>query len=203
MKYLRSEAGTIIECEEPRYSKLIAKGYFEITEYDAHLLLFDKISHRLGAKFANYNQCDIASEVYLFMLTKYQADGDFAKDKTFADNGRIWWSVATKRAYWIIREYNRFRKHHVLYDEIPEDSMMEDTFEIEHTANVDAITAYIYALANSKKSSEQQLGLFGIAKLNGLNDAQVCDILEVGMPRLFEIKRALKLRIRNFIGENL
>ena len=203
MRFVRSEGGTIVECDDCKFQRLLAKGYKEITEYEAHLLLFEKICHRLGAKFSNYNQCDIPSELFLFLFTQYKNNGDYAKNKPFEDNVRIWWSVATKRVCYIIREYNRFRKHHPLFDELPEDSLVEDSFDIEHNAKVDGIKAYIYALTESKKSSEQQLGLFGIAKLNGLSDQQVCEVLEIGMPRFFELKRALKKKIRNYMGENL
>lgn len=203
MKYVRSVAGTILECDTVSVDKWIAKGYTEITEEDAYLLLFDKICHRLGAKFVNYNRIDIASELYVWLLDKYQKDGNYAKDKTFADNSRIWWSVATKRAYWLIREYRRRLKREELVNEIPEESLTSDYFEIEHIAGVEAIKEYIHTLAKSKKSNEQQLGIFGIAKINGLTDEQVCEILEIGKPRFFEIKRALRNKLRNFIGENL
>lgn len=203
MKLIRTQDGAIIECTDNNVQKLLDKGGVELSELDAHLLLFDKICHRLGAKFANYNHIDIASELYLWLLTKYQKCGDYAKDKSFTDNTRIWWSVATKHAYWIIREYHRQLKYEELVDEIPEDSLTSDYFEIEHTAGVTAITEYIDSLLHSPKSNEQQLGLFGIAKLNGLTDDQVCELLEIGKPRFFEIKRALKVRLRNFIGDNL
>lgn len=201
--FVRSVGGTIAECDSTNIQKLLDKGYYEITEHEAYLLLFDKICHKLGAKFVNYNRIDIANELYLWLLTKYQKDGNYAKDKSFDDNSRIWWSVATKRAYWMIREYRRRLKHEELVDEFPEESLISDYFEIEHTAGVEAITEYIYELAKSSKSSEQQLGIFGIAKLNNLTDDQVCELLEIGKPRFFEIKRALRNKLRNFIGDNL
>lgn len=200
MKYAKSTDGAIIECAD---DAKLDPHWIQISKYDAHLLLFDKICHRLGAKFANYNHIDIASEIYLWLIEKYNKDGDYAKDKTFADNTRIWWSVATKRAYWIIREYRRRLKYEEFVDEIPEDAVISDYFEIEHIAGTTAITEYIYELAKSVKFSDQQLGLFGIAKLNGLTDDQVCTILEIGKPRFFEIKRALKTKLKQFIGDNL
>ena len=58
-------------------------------------------------------------------------------------------------------------------------------------------------MIESKKSNEQQLGMLGYAKLNGLTDEQVCEVLEIRQSRLYELKRALKQRLNNFIGDNL
>jgi hypothetical protein len=157
----------------------------------------------MGAKYANYNHIDLASELLLWLLTRYREYGNYAKDKGFADNERIWWSVANKRANWIIREWRRKHRQEDLYDDIPEDSLTSDYFEIEHTAGVDAIKEYIDGLMSSKKPSEQQLGILAYAKLNGLTDEQVCDVLEIKQTRLYELKRALKRKLNNFIGENL
>jgi hypothetical protein len=55
----------------------------------------------------------------------------------------------------------------------------------------------------SEKSNEQQLGILGYAKINGLTDEQVCEVLDIKMGRLYELKRALKRRLNNYIGENL
>lgn len=203
MKYARSPGGTIIECRDDELHKYISKSYTEMTETEAYMFLFDKICHRIGAKYANYNHIDLASELLLWLLTKYKNDGNYAKDKGFADNERIWWSMASKRANYIIREWRRKHKHEELYEDIPEDSLMSDYFEIEHTAGVEAIRHYIQSLIESKKSNEQQLGMLGYAKLNGLTDEQVCEVLEIRQSRLYELKRALKQRLNNFIGENL
>lgn len=201
MKYLRSIGGTIVECKDSETYKY--KGYIEMTKDEAYMFLFDKISHRLGAKYANYNHIDIGSELLLWLLTRYKTNGNYAAEKSFDDNSRIWWSVANKRANWIIREYRRKHKHEELYDEIPEDALTCEDFEIEHTASVEAIMEYINTLMKSEKSNEQQLGILGYAKINGLTDEQVCDVLEVKMGRLYELKRALKRRLNNYIGENL
>lgn len=203
MKYMRSPGGSIIECKDTDIHKYISKSYTEMTEYDAYMFLFDKICHRIGAKYSNYNRIDLASELLLWLITRYKTHGNYAKDKGYADNERIWWSIATKRANWIIREWRRKHRNEDLYDEIPEDSLVSDYFEIEHTAGVEAIKDYIQSLIESKKPNEQQLGILGYAKLNGLTDEQVCDILEIQQSRLYELKRALKRKINNFIGENL
>lgn len=203
MKYARSPGGTIIECPDDELTKYISIGYTEMSENDAHIFLFDKICHRIGAKYANYNHIDLCSELLLWLLTQYKNHGNYAKDKSFADNERIWWSVATKRANWIIREWRRKHRKEELYDEIPEDALMSDYFEIEHTAGVTAIIEFIENLMRSKKPSEQQIGIYGYAKINGLTDEQACDVLEIQQSRLYEIKRALKRRLNNYIGENL
>lgn len=203
MRYVRSPGGTIVECSDNDIDKYISKSYTEMTEHEAYAFLFDKICHRMGAKYANYNHIDLASELLLWLLTRYREYGNYAKDKGFADNERIWWSVANKRANWIIREWRRKHRQEDLYDDIPEDSLTSDYFEIEHTAGVDAIKEYIDGLMSSKKPSEQQLGILAYAKLNGLTDEQVCEVLEIKQTRLYELKRALKRKLNNFIGENL
>ena len=149
MKYLRSIGGTIVECADDEIYKY--NGYIEMTKDDAYMFLFYKISHRLGAKYANYNHIDIGSELLLWLMTKYKTEGNYAPNKPFDDNSRIWWSVASKRANWIIREYRRKHKYEELYDEIPEDALTCEDFGIEHTAGVEAITEYIQSLMSSEK----------------------------------------------------
>ena len=200
MRYVRSDNGTIVESED--IQEYLDKGYWEISKDDAYLLLFDKISHRLGAKFSNYGQLDLCSELYLWLLRQYKAKGEYRKDKTFADNERMYYSVATKRCYWYIREYKKLVAREVLLSEA-DSSIFEETFEFEERAGVDAIIAYIYTLANSNKYSDKQLGLYALSKLSGASDEEICDILEIGKPRFFELKRALKTKIYKFIEENL
>ena len=200
MKYARSESGTIIEADDIQW--YIEKGYWEISKDDAYLLLFDKISHRLAAKFRNYGNLDLYSELYVYLLTYYKKNGEYCPDKSFADNERMFYSTATKQCYYHIREYKKLIKREALLLDICEDEFKCD-FDFELDAGARAIIAYIYELANSNKYSDKQLGLYALSKLGGASDAEICEILEIGKPRFFELKRALKQKIHNFIGENL
>lgn len=200
MKYARSENGTIVEAED--IQEYLNKGYWEISKDDAYKFLFEKISNRLAAKFYNYRNLDLCGEVYIYLLSYYKANGEYCPDKSFADNERMFYSTATKRCFYHIREYKKLVARETLLLDVCEDEFKRD-FDFELDAGAKAIIEYIYTLANSSKYSDKQLGLYALSKLGGASDAEICEILEIGKPRFFELKRALKQKIYNFIGENL
>lgn len=183
----------------------------EVTQDEAYLKLFENISRFMDKKFDNYKHLDIMQECFYMMLKRYRDKGLFAPDKPFIDNKRIWWNFARKSCLYIIR---RFSDKHL--DDIDiwsiEDNETDtslclgkcDDYKIgEHTAGVMEIKETLEKLCLSPQYVDQQLGLFAKCKLNGLSDNEACKILEIKMPRLYEIKRLLKeylnLRFGNLI----
>lgn len=200
MKYARSENGTIVEAED--IQEYLDKGYWEISKDEAYKFLFEKISNRLAAKFYNYSHLDLSSELYIYLLSYYRENGEYCPDKSFADNERMFYSTATKRCCWHIREYKKLVAKETLLSDVCENEFKKD-FDFELDAGARAIIEYIYTLAQSKKYSDKQLGLYALSKIGGASDDEICEILEIGKPRFFELKRALKRKIYNFIEENL
>lgn len=183
----------------------------EIDEETAYLRTFIRISETMKKRFANYKNLDIMQECYYMLLKRYRYKGVFAPDKSFQDNVRIWWNFAKKSCLYIIRQYTDKHLDNIDIWDI-EDNETDtklclgkcDEYHIgEHTAAVKEIIDCIEKLCISPKYVDQQLGLYAKCKLQGLNDQQSCIILEIGMPRLYEIKRLLKeylnLRFNNLI----
>ena len=183
----------------------------EISQDEAYIKLFEHISKTMERKFINYKHLDIMQECFYMLLKRYRYKGLFAPDKSFLDNSRIWWNFARKSCLYIIR---RFSDKHL--DDIDiwdiEDNETDaslrlgkcDEYKIgEHTAGVTEIVEALDKLCLSKHYVDQQLGIFAKCKLKGLSDAEACIILEIKMPRLYEIKRLLKeylkLRFGNLI----
>jgi hypothetical protein len=172
----------------------------EITEDEAYLRTFVRISKTMEKRFMNYRNLDIMQECYYMMLKRYRYKGLFAPDKPFQDNVRIWWNFAKKSCLYIIRQYTDKHLDNIDIWDI-EDNETDtklclgkcDEYEIgEHTAGVNDIMECIDKLCNSRLYVDQQLGIYAKCKLQGLTDQQSCIILEIGMPRLYEIRRLLK-----------
>lgn len=215
MAYIKLINGKIIECQESEIDKVMLENKKAeiISEEDAHILLFIKISNKLAAKFANYkNLIDIGQDIFYMLFKVYREKGNYAKDKSFADNARIWWNIGRKNCYYLIRKYKCKTKKEDLtnFDEFidsekPQFVIMgkNDNYEFEHLSLCNAIIEYIHELAHSDKYADQQMGLFGIAKLNGLSDQQAGTVLEVGRERIYEIRRSLKQKLYKKFGDAL
>lgn len=205
MQYLKTSVGRIIECQDDEVEDWLFKypNTEIITKDDAYIFLFIKISYRMGAKFSNYNHIDLQSDLLYMLLKKYKQKGLFAPDKSFDDNARIWWSVAKKTCYYLIREHKRKVRFEDLTDTFPENSLISDYYEIEHLDICKAIIEYISKLCASDIYAEQQMGLYGYIKLKNMTDKHASVILEVGMPRIYEIKKALKARLLKEFGDLL
>lgn len=215
MAYIKLINGKIIECQDSEIDSLLSENKKAeiISEEDAHILLFIKIGNRLAAKFSNYEHLiDISQDIFYMLFKTYKEKGDYAKDKSFADNARIWWSIGQKDCYYLIRKYKNKTKNEDLtnFDEFIDSeeprfvmASKNDFYEFEHLSVCNCIIEYINELAHSDKYADQQMGLFGIAKLNNLSDQQAGTILEVGMERIYEIRRALKTKIYKKFGDVL
>ena len=93
MAYIKLINGKIIECQDSEIDSLLSENKKAeiISEEDAHILLFIKIGNRLAAKFSNYEHLiDISQDIFYMLFKTYKEKGDYAKDKSFADNARIW-----------------------------------------------------------------------------------------------------------------
>ena len=183
----------------------------EISEDEAYLKTFTRISKTMEKRFSNYRNLDIMQECFYMMLKRYRYKGLFAPDKSFTDNVRIWWNFAKKSCLYIIRQYTDKHLDNIDIWDIEDNETDSklclgkcDEYQIgEHAAGVKEIMDCIDKLCVSPKYADQQLGLYAKCKLKGLTDQQTCLILEVGMPRIYEIKRLLKeylnLRFNNLI----
>ena len=176
----------------------------EVSKDDAYKYLFIRISKAMANKFSNYRNIDIMSECYYMLLKRYTEKGLFAEDKSFLDNERIWWSIAKKSCLYLLRQFRNdpFVKSidvWSLEDNETDTSKWlgkSDRYDGCEMLDANFIRNYIHNLCYSESKSERQLGLFGECKINGLTDEQTCSVLEVGMPRLYEIRRALKEHLK-------
>lgn len=193
----------VYECVDSFELESILLQYPEdiiVTQDEAYLKLFMKISKVMEHKFSNYKQIDVARECLCMMIDRYRNKGLFAPDKPFADNERMWWSYAKKSCLYIIRKYrtdpfNRDRDTWDIEDNESDTAVKlgrPDDYEIEHSQLCNQILAEVNKLMISSRYYEQQLGLFAKCKLEGLDNEQTCKILNIGMPRLYEIQRELK-----------
>lgn len=176
----------------------------EVSRDDAYKYLFIRISKAMGKKFSNYKNIDIMSECYYMLLKRYTEKGLYAENKSFLDNERIWWSVAKKSCLYLLRQFRNdpFVKSidvWSLEDNETDTSLWLGIFDKYigcENADLKNMIDYLHKLCYSPHKSDRQLGLYSECKLNGLNDKQTCLILEVGMPRLYEIRRALKEHLK-------
>lgn len=205
MQYLKTSTGRLIECQDEDIDDWLFKypDIETITQDEAYTFLFIKISYRMGAKFSNYNHIDLQQDLLYSLLKRYKQKGLFAPDKSFDDNARIWWSVAKKTCYYLIREHKRKVKLEDLTDTFSENLLTSDYYEIEHTDMCRAIKARILELCKSDSYAEQQMGLYGYMKLKKLTDQHVSTILKVGMPRVYEIRKSLKTKLLKEFGDLL
>lgn len=205
MKYIKLQNGKIIECADENYQKILLENENseELSKDDAYAFLFVKISNKMANQFSNYNYIDIASELFYILLRIYKEHGNYAKDKSFDDNARIWWSIARKNCFYIIRRYKAYTRLEDLTDYIPEDAKICETYEIESLATCKTILDYIEQLIDSDKVTEQNMGLYARYKIKGLTDDAIAIALNIGMSRLYEIKRSVKRRLINKFGDLL
>ena len=215
MAYVKLINGKIIECKDSEVGAYLCENMHakEISEDDAYILLFIKIGNCLASKFSNYsNLIDISQDIFYMLFKTYKEKGVYAKDKSYYDNCRIWWSIAKKDCYYLIRRYKLKTRDEDLtnFEEFIDSDeprftivAKNDFYEFEHLSTCDSIVSFIEQLAKSTKYSEYQMGIFGMAKLNGLTDKQAAEILEIGMERIYEIRRALKTKIHNKFGDIL
>ena len=156
----------------------------------------------------------------LALLRIYKEHGNYAKDKSFDDNARIWWSIARKNCFYIIRRYKAYTRLEDLTDYMKEvgirvkylhsdidtleraeiiRNMRLDQFDVLVGINLD----YIEQLIDSDKVTEQNMGLYARYKIKGLTDDTIAIALNIGMSRLYEIKRSVKRRLINKFGDLL
>ena len=213
MKYLWSAVtGKVYQCtdEDIDIIKSEHPEDVEVSENDAYMLLFYKISQHMGKKFSNYKNADIQSEVLMMMIKRYKEKGLYAPDKTFLDNERIWWVYARKSCYWLIRQFKKLKSRTEDIDSLENiDGMCSDKllqeqyFGFEHDSVVKDIEKYLNDLAHSCVYSEMQMGIYALSKLGGLSDEDIMDILGVKHGRIREIKTELKETIKNRFGDIL
>ena len=174
----------------------------EVTEEQAYLTLFVRISKIMEIKFSNYRNIDINQECYLALLKRYREQGVFAKDKPFKDNERIFYWFAKKMCFYFIREYKDIVSDIDVWtiEENETDSNQVVGIEDEHTCENDSMCSEIRKvlenLCISKDKADQQLGWYAKGKLNGLTDDQVGLLLDIGMPRIYELRRELRTYLR-------
>jgi hypothetical protein len=176
----------------------------EVSKDDAYKYLFIRISRVMSKKFSNYKNIDIMSECYYMLLKRYTEKGLYAPNKSFLDNERIWWSFAKKSCLYLLRQFRNdpFVKSidvWSLEENETDTSLWLGTFDRYsgcENYDLNVMIDYIRKMCHSPHKSDRQLGLYGECKLNGLTDEQACIILEVGMPRLYEIRRALREHLK-------
>lgn len=203
MKYLKLINGKVIEAENIDALLIKYTDSVEVTKDEAYMFLFEKISHRMGAQFSNYNHIDIASEVYYMLLKTYKTSGLYAPDKPYEDNCRIWWSIAKKDCLYIIKKYKNKTKLEDLVEDIPENSMIKSDYDIEGLSVCAEIIKYMKKLSNSDNNTEQNMGFYGLFRLKGLSDKKIAEIFELSIPRVYEIRRSLKNRLYRVFKEVL
>lgn len=197
------------ETEEALKDRIKLHNDLEITREDAFLKLFHRISKSMTRKFGNYSQLELGGEVYIIMLSRFREKGTFAPDKPFLDNEKMWWSFAKKTCFYIIRK-NKKKLNTVSYDalDIQDDYkwFLVDEDKSDNVSGIDATKAickFLNKLLYSEVNSEYQMGLFAACKLKGLSDKETCEIMQVGIARIREIKRQLKESINLRFGECL
>lgn len=210
MRYLWSpESGKVYACKDIEFDDIQAQypEDQEVTERNAYMLLFFRISKYMGNKFSNYKNADIQGEVLMMMVKRYTEKGLFAPDKSFLDNERIWWNYARKSCYWLIRQFKKLKTKTEDIDNTDNlDNMTNDRLlyevssDAEHDAGVAMITEYLNKLARSKVYTEMQLGIYAVSKLGGLTDEDIMDILNIKMSRIKEIKRDLRDHLKLRLG---
>lgn len=171
-----------------------------VTKDEAYAKLFMRISKAMNSKFSNYRHLDIGAECLCMMFNRYRIKGIFAPDKPYVDNERMWWKYAKQSCLYLIRKYKKdpFNNNRDTWD--IEDNESDTSLKVgrwddhaqEHTDACNEILAEVNKLMTSTRYYEQQLGLFAKCKIEGLTNEQTCEILEIGMPRLYEIQRELK-----------
>lgn len=177
---------------------------------DAVMHLFDKISDFMERKFSNYYNADIKQECFLMMLCRYRNKGIFAKDKPWLDNEKMWWSFAKKSCLYIIREFKQMVSDTDIFDiedtkyDLDPNLMVSEKYNIgESDAFVKDLYTTIYRLYNSKDLGEERMGQFAMCKAQGMTDKESANYMGISMPRIYEIKKALKnyfnLRFGNVI----
>ena len=212
-RYLYSKANNNVYAyydeDEFNLTKIQYPNDVEVTEETAYLTMFEKICKTMAKRFSNYNQLDIMQECYYMMLKRYREKGLFAPDKQFIDNVRIWWNFAKKSCLYIIRRFSDKHLNDIDIWDI-EDNETDtslclgkcDEYNIgEHEAGVQDILDTIDRLSVSSVYADQQLGIYAKCKLNGLSDTDACMVLEIKMPRLYEIKRQLKEYLNSRFGK--
>lgn len=175
----------------------------EVNQDEAYIRLFNRISHSMGLRYNNYKNMDICEDVQLMMIERYHKKGLFAPEKPFVDNAKMWWSYANKSCLYLIRCYNKHSEKETPSDVYAIEKPSETFFEVEHTSLCDDIKDYLSELAISNNKGEQQMGLYAMCKLNGLDSDSICQVLGVSIYRVREIKSALKKAIQKRFGEDL
>ena len=192
MRYLYStNTGKIYTCDDSEINDLLERHPedTEVTERNAYMLLFFRISQVMGKKFSNYRNADIQSEVLMMMIKRYQERGVYAPDKPFKDNERIWWSFAKKSCYFLIRQFKRHISKSESIDNLENmDNMCynplayEEALDFEGSSLCAEMQEYFQQLTHSKVYSEMQLGVYAVSNLGGLTDNDIMDILGVQVP---------------------
>jgi hypothetical protein len=210
MKYLYSTStGKVYACEDSDFEDIICQHPedTEVSERDAYMLLFFRISQHMGKKFSNYKNADIQGEVLMMMLNRYRTKGLYAPDKSFKDNERIWWSYAKKSCYFLIRQFKRKISKSESIDNMENmDNMCasqllyEERLDFEGLSVCDDMMRFFEKLSKSKIYSEMQLGIFALSKAGGLTDEDIMDILNVKYGRIKEIRAELRETIKNRFG---
>lgn len=213
MRYLWApDSGKVYAYPDNEFDDILAQypDDKEVTESNAYMLLFFRISKSMGKKFSNYRNADIQGEVLMMMLKRYKEKGLFAPDKPFIDNEKMWWSYAKKSCYWLIRQFKRLKTKTEDIDSLEnvdnmlnENLLYEESFEFEHNDTVATIVKYLDDLAHSKRYIEMQMGIYAVSKLGGLTDEDIMDILGVKIGRIKEIKHDLKEHLKLRFGNIL
>ena len=213
MKYLWSpETGKVYTCTDEMLSEIMDRypEDKEVTETNAYMLLFFRISKSMGKKFSNYKNADIQGEVLMMMMRRYKEKGLFAPDKSFLDNEKIWWNYARKSCYWIIRQFKKLKTKTEDIDEsdnvdnmLNERLLYEERWDFEHIDTVNTIVKYLDTLAHSRRYTEMQMGIYAVSKLGGLTDEDIMDILGIKMSRVKEIKHDLREHLKIRFGDIL
>lgn len=187
-----------LDKDEFEIAKLQYPDEIEITQEEAYIKLFEKISKSMEIKFSNYKNLDIGQECFYMLLKRYRLKGLFAPDKPWLDNLKMWWSFAKKSCLYIIRNYRNIVAESDIWDFDDNESAgstlyIYDKYNIgESDAVCKDIKDTIKKLCKSNNSTEQQMGLFAVCKLSNLSNDQILKVLEIKIARLYEIRRALK-----------
>ena len=213
MKYLySSNNGKVYVCDDSLLEETLSEHPedAEVSERDAYMLLFFRISQYMGKKFSNYRSADIQSNALMMMLERYNKYGLFAPDKSFKDNERIWWSYARKSCYYIIRQFKRKVSKCESIDNLEnmdnmccEKLLYEESFDFEGQSVCKDMTAFFEKLSRSRIYSEMQMGIYALSKIGGLSEDDIMDILGVKYGRIKEIRAELRETIKHRFGERI
>jgi len=179
----------------------------ELSEESAYLTSFIYISKLMEKKFYNYKNIDIMQECYYMLLKRYRTKGLFAPDKPFKDNMKMWYVFAKKSCLFLLRSFTNIISDIDIWslEDDETDALMQlgkcDTYDFETTESTKEILSVVDKLCLSVVKADKQLGLYALCKLQSLDDSATANIMEVTMPRIYEIRRALKeyfsLRLNN------